>query len=301
MKTATNPETGARVVFVGGKWEPIEQSATNSQGGKAYRVYGKWITQDQETATQTAPERDISAVGATGQGLNVGMAQTLGAPVDVLNTGLGFVGLGSREPVGGSGQLRRLMGKIPTGGTPLTYTNIEDVPQAYRPLARGAEAFGASVIPATIPFKTAKGITELPKFVQPIVQAARTSPGKFLATEATGAFGASQGAAISELLFPDNVLAAFTSEVIGGLLNPAGALVKLGSKATKGAVTFGRSLTRAGRVAKASQVLQDALIAAGEDPKEVARLLREVDLEGINLSAGQKAESPTLMAGLMPL
>lgn len=46
IQTATNPKTGARLAFVDDQWKPIEQSATNPQGLKAYKISGSWLTDD---------------------------------------------------------------------------------------------------------------------------------------------------------------------------------------------------------------------------------------------------------------
>jgi len=46
LRTATNPETGDRVILIGDAWQPIEKSATNEAGAKAYLSGGKWHTED---------------------------------------------------------------------------------------------------------------------------------------------------------------------------------------------------------------------------------------------------------------
>lgn len=46
LQTATNPDTGERVVLIGNAWQPIEKSATNESGTKAYLTGGKWHTED---------------------------------------------------------------------------------------------------------------------------------------------------------------------------------------------------------------------------------------------------------------
>lgn len=60
LRTATNPDTGERVVLIGDAWQPIEKSATNESGAKAYLAGGKWHT-DEATSegmpkTRTAAE-----------------------------------------------------------------------------------------------------------------------------------------------------------------------------------------------------------------------------------------------------
>jgi hypothetical protein len=46
LQTATNPDTGERVVLIGDAWQPIEKSATNEAGAKAYLAGGKWHTEN---------------------------------------------------------------------------------------------------------------------------------------------------------------------------------------------------------------------------------------------------------------
>lgn len=52
-QTATNPKTGERVILINDEWKPVEQSATNQQGVKAYKVGGAWLTD--ETPVPQAP------------------------------------------------------------------------------------------------------------------------------------------------------------------------------------------------------------------------------------------------------
>lgn len=292
MQTATNQETGERIVLVGDKWEPFERSATNEKGAKAFLVRGQWITDT--PSPQTSGER--SAYGTLGQGINVGLAQIVGAPVDILNAGLGLVGLGSEKPFGGSKFLREQAARIPTGAGPLTYQTLEDVPQEFRPIARAGEAIGASVPIAAAPFGVTREIGKVPGLVRPIVQAARSSPGKFAATEAGGALGAAQGAAVAELLAPGSHTAAVTGEMAGGFVNPIGAAARAAGGAGRGLSTLVKGFTRGGQETKAAETIQQAMLKAGENPERVAQLLREADLEGIALTAGQKSESPTLLA-----
>ena len=293
MQTATNPETGERVVLVGDKWEPFERSATNEKGAKAFLVRGQWVT---DTGPAPQAEGDRSAYGTLAQGINVGLADIAGAPVDLINAGLGFVGLDSEKPVLGSKFIREQAARIPTGAGPLTYQSLEDVPQEMRPIARAGEALGASAPIAAAPFAVTRAVKDVPGVVRPIVQAARSSPGKFAAVEAGGALGAAQGAAAAELIAPGSPTAAVAGEVAGGFVNPIGTAARAVGGAGKGLGTLAKSFTRGGREAKAAQTIQQAMVQAGEDPARVAQLLREADLEGISLTAGQKSESPTLLA-----
>jgi hypothetical protein len=59
LQTATNPQTGERVVLIGDQWQPIKESATNKEGVKAFLIGDKWLTD------QPAPVEETRAnVGA---------------------------------------------------------------------------------------------------------------------------------------------------------------------------------------------------------------------------------------------
>lgn len=280
--TATNPETGERVVLIGDKWKPFAQSATNAKGEKTYLVGGQWVGGGTEK-----PELD--ALGATAKSINTGLLRLAGSPVDVINTALGMVGLGSKRPVGGSEQLLKAAGS-------LAYPSIEQVPQELRPIARAGEVIGGSVPIAAAPFAVTRAISQLPKIVQPIVQAARQSPLKFAAVEAGSTLGSAQGAAAAELLAPGQPIPALAGEVAGGFVNPVGALAKGGTALGKGVGMVMSSIRRSGREEAAAKAIQDAMLKAKEDPAHVAEVLRQADLEGVSLTSGQKSESPTLLA-----
>ena len=61
FQTATNPETGEKLVLVNDAWQKIEKSATNESGAKAYLVQGNWLTPE-SNATPAAPSPYGSAV-----------------------------------------------------------------------------------------------------------------------------------------------------------------------------------------------------------------------------------------------
>jgi len=52
LETATNPETGERVAFVNGQWQPVTQTAVNKEGVKAYLVGNEWLSDAPLPATQ---------------------------------------------------------------------------------------------------------------------------------------------------------------------------------------------------------------------------------------------------------
>ena len=56
IETATNPKTGEQAALVNNQWLPIEETATNKEGKKAYRIGGKWMVDEPTPAPAAAPE-----------------------------------------------------------------------------------------------------------------------------------------------------------------------------------------------------------------------------------------------------
>jgi hypothetical protein len=56
MQTATNPQTGERVVLINGQWLPFTQSATDDKGQKAFLSNGQWIVAPAMAQPTQAPE-----------------------------------------------------------------------------------------------------------------------------------------------------------------------------------------------------------------------------------------------------
>jgi len=84
MQTATNPDTGEKVVLIGSEWKPFTQSATNPQGVKAFLVNNQWLS-DEGTPSSTA----IPAPRAPSKftGVNAVMEQ-IGAPIQAVSEGV---------------------------------------------------------------------------------------------------------------------------------------------------------------------------------------------------------------------
>jgi hypothetical protein len=58
MQTATNPDTGEKVVLIGSEWKPFTQSATNPQGVKAFLVNNQWMTGEGMPSARTASTQE---------------------------------------------------------------------------------------------------------------------------------------------------------------------------------------------------------------------------------------------------
>jgi Large polyvalent protein associated domain 38 len=87
LQTATNPETGEKVVLVGNQWVPISQTATNDKGQKAYLVNNQWLTEPiaapkpEPTFMEragTAATRGLEAVPESISGIGLGIKSALG-------------------------------------------------------------------------------------------------------------------------------------------------------------------------------------------------------------------------------
>jgi len=95
LQTATNPDTGERVVLIGDAWQPIEKSATNESGAKAYLAGGKWHTDEAASEGMPTVRRpDFAETSPNLYGALVKTRQFLGPTVEALG-GVGGAMLGS--------------------------------------------------------------------------------------------------------------------------------------------------------------------------------------------------------------
>jgi hypothetical protein len=90
LRTATNPETGDRVVLIDNAWQPIEKSATNEAGAKAYLAGGKWHTEE-APKTQTP---DWGVENPMTYKILKGAREYLGPTIEMLG-GVGGAALGA--------------------------------------------------------------------------------------------------------------------------------------------------------------------------------------------------------------
>lgn len=244
------------------------------------------------------------------RGIYKGIGDIAGAPVDMITTALNAVMRGRagpesaffttqpmqiQTPLGGSDWLNAQMRKINLpSGTPLTYPNLEALPQEERSVAVAGEIFGGGLPFAFAPPLAAARGVQGPAMLKPVMDAARNRPGQFLAAEVGGLAGAAQGGALAELVAPGQPLARFGGELAGGFLNPVGLVLRAGGGAVKEVKGMIASLSAEGRASKAAEIIQQALAEAGEDPDKISKLLRSKGL--VNFTSGQQTGSPTLLA-----
>lgn len=208
----------------------------------------------------TRKSSDLAKASAYAKGFNVGsLSDVLGFPVDLVNTGLGVVGLGSETPFGGSESIRRA---LTAGG--MGYMDEQDLPKDQRALARGGRTTGQVVGSAAPIFGAARRLTPAQALMQPtpsksativpeIVRKTASSPGQMATMEGASAVGAGQARMIAEDVAPGNELVGTLSEVAGGVLSP----VALAGKPMEMGKQFLNRFSEAGRErAAASKTLE---------------------------------------------
>lgn len=126
-----------------------EKYASWLVANKAKKGTPEWDTV-KRAYLEVRPSSGVEKVEGTGRGINAGLAQIAGAPVDIINNLprlanlLPFVdGVGpiTQNPVGGSQSIQNAM----KDGLDLGYKDIKDLPLDQRPFARGGEVVGSSV------------------------------------------------------------------------------------------------------------------------------------------------------------
>ena len=142
-------------------------------------------------------------------GFNAGLADIIGAPVDLVNWLLPE-SMSSDYPVGGSKSIR---GALAAGD--MTYQEVEDLPYDQRPYARGGEVAGQTVgafapvagmagkvtpamSRAVLPPAKSKART----IVRDIVRTTARNPGQVAALEAAAGVGAGVAGGTAEALYP---------------------------------------------------------------------------------------------------
>jgi hypothetical protein len=237
LQTATNPQTGERVVLVGDQWQPILQSATNKEGMKAYLVGDKWLTDEAPApAAPAAPKGPAPLTGAAGffesvgqplAGLSQGVSKGIG---DVMFGGQRLVGMGI-EKAGEAFAPAQTMSGLVTGERPTNVAQrlgqalqrdaaerklaeqaaIADI-KKQQPFATGAGEMTGEVI-GTLPVggaiaapikKVAQMAPSLARFLTPAATAIESGgfKGTNLATKVGG--GAVTGGASAGLVDPNS-------------------------------------------------------------------------------------------------
>ena len=236
-----------------------------------------------------------------GRGANVGIAEALGAPVDLSNFLLSQVGLGSEEPVGGSKSIQRLFSFLD-----LTPAPEEPDPDTLAGSAGRLTGAGATLL---LPFGAATRVTSQvarnlrppPKTVagrvmHQIAEDALRRPKRFIAAEVAAGATAGTGGFIARELFPESEAASVIGELTGAV-TPAAVItgvkltaMMLGAKVVR---AMARTVTPTGGRTRAKERFE----AVSRDPKQaVAELGGEDVLEGAALTPAQRTGDEGLLS-----
>ena len=273
--------------------------------------YAEWIVKNQDkkgtkefntVAQAYKANRKSGALQkstAAASGFNAGLADIIGAPVDLVNWLLPE-SMSSDYPVGGSKSIR---GALAAGD--MTYQEVEDLPYDQRPYARGGEVAGQTVGAfAPVAGMAGKVTPAMSRAVLPpasstartigrdIVRTTARNPGQVAALEGAAGVGAGVAGGTAEALYPGDTTARMHAELAGAFSVPIIATQVL-PRATRMITQQLRSFSPAGRETAAGKKIGEALTAAGESPKDiVAKLKAEVGSQ----TSGQASGSPTLLA-----
>lgn len=276
---------------------PWEKYQTADETAPTAATEGPWAKY-----SGAPPKSSVSDYAAGfGGGFNVGLAKTLGAPVDLANAALGTVGLDSERPIGGS---RFIQENLPEE---LFYQGPDDT--LGRGISRVGEEIGATALPAAaitraatkaraIPAAVGEGGSVLGRAWDAFLQPIRRTPARASAGELAAATGAGAGAAVAEEHFPGDVGAEMTGQVVGGLapgalaVTPTGAALNVANRL--GRYVSGQASARRGAKA-VKQTLGHELT-----PEAQAELTRAQELRrrmpGFDPTIGEATGSPALLA-----
>ncbi len=282
---------------------------------------------DVEDAKKLAAEirrRRVEPAGATTRlaaGTSVGIAKTVGAPVDIVSAMLSAFGLGHEEPLGGSRSIQRGLAALGMSVAPGEEENLGRAGRvgevigtvavaAPALVASGLKSAATRLAPRNVPgaLSTSQPGTGS-AIIQDIAETAIRSPKGFVAGEVTAATGAGLLGFEAAQRFPDSPGVQAMAEVIGGF-GPIAAVTtaKAATKATvfgleripllgkfivRNVRTFVKALTPKGSVIRAEARVRRSV----EDPQAAAtRMGRKDILEDAPLTGLQKTEVPGLLA-----
>jgi hypothetical protein len=199
---------------------PFAQYVREDDTGNPFATYGE------ETNPFARPDESY-AQGAVG-GVNAGLAELAGAPVDAFNALLRAVGAPvSERPFLGSESIKAgvdaTLGRLTSSGT-----MFPQGPDDFmgRIINRGGKEVGASLLPAAgiiakagqyapSAFRAVK--TAAPTLGRTFFEPIARSPGRAAIGEAAAATGAGVGAGVAQEIAPGNNLAEMAGQLVGGV------------------------------------------------------------------------------------
>lgn len=198
--------------------ELIEQLESDQTPVTDPRVLSQLEAREMVGNVQLQPygEGAMRRPGEFASGFNKGLAGVLGAPVDLMNWGLGFAGMDTQQPVGGSDWMREQLAQGRMIGTPTDRTG--------RVLERVGQEIGATAVPlggmlgvasrTTAPI--ARNTSTLRNVGSTMMSAARQAPGGVAAADIGLATTSGMGAAAAREMYPGNPTAELYGQMAGG-------------------------------------------------------------------------------------
>jgi len=179
----------------------------------------------------------------------------------------------------------------------------EQMRPEVRPWAVGGESLGGAVGAAGFPYAAAAtgfrvlGESVAGKLLNRMIDSAKAMPVRFGLTEGAMATSAATAAATAESLFPGNVGARMSGEMIGGAVNPA-RVVRSAAERGVGLVRSGlESMSPDGRTTASAKLLADVASKTGENVDDLYRAYKATGVIGLeNLTPAQKTGSMALGA-----
>ncbi|WP_158010652.1 hypothetical protein [Tardibacter chloracetimidivorans] len=213
--------------------------------------------------TKTKKKPKTSKVGLVGGSINEGIADTLGAPVDLVTAGLNAFGAGIEKPLGGSESIRSGLHKLGFGQVKEEYKPQTKGEEYLSSLSRGVgQAAGGLVSTAPISINAAKTLTKTSgaakRALAQLTQGSTATPTRFVAQELMAGAGSGIGGQAARDVAPGNPWAEGAGMLVGGI---AGGLPVQTAKGIKAGVdATGDAIERAGdakRYVKAGQIAKD--------------------------------------------
>lgn len=233
-------------------------------------------------------------------------AGALGGPAAPFTVPAGAVigaGIGGYIGHGAGQEATRALARVevPWLGETLTFENMEAVPKELRPYAVAGETLGMTAAFATAPYLLVReGFRFAPnlagRILNSMIEGAAQAPGRFAVAELSMGMGAGLGAGVAESAFPGDPWARMGAEIIGGFANPTRWVMAAYSLTARNVRKLASTFSSAAQRNSAQDFIIDLVAKYGEDPEALAVALRDVDIEGVALTAGQKTESPALLA-----
>lgn len=264
----------------------VDQGATYAEIDEYLRSEGfRMPARPEPEARGVLEEGGLVSQGVSG--INEGLANIIGFPVDAATAGLNLMGAGIERPFGGSEQLRDLMAP--------TITDAEPQTGLQRIARRTGQEVGAAAVPVAGLLNMGRRAGQA---AGPIMRAlgidqARRYPGRFAAAEGAAAVGGGVGAGVAGELAPDSVLAELAGQLIGGA-TPSLTRSMVGGVLEGAAPAF----TEAGQRRAAGRALRDAAVYPDNAALELERGLEHLGtegIEGLRPTTGALSGDPGLM------